>query len=138
MKQGEVPQNNSKTLSGQKKALYVQDSDGRYITELSSGWDVEEVVLNQAIERFLLREKEAINRAEKGLTSPLECHMYQRRMDVTVLSQSTGFFKCQIRRHFNPVRFERLSERKLTRYADALGISVDALKQLPSPCKENV
>ena len=80
MKQGEVPQNNSKTLSGQKKALYVQDSDGRYITELSSGWDVEEVVLNQAIERFLLREKEAINRAEKGLTSPLECHMYQRRM----------------------------------------------------------
>ncbi|MCB1667630.1 MAG: hypothetical protein R3E73_00955 [Porticoccaceae bacterium] len=137
MKQKDVPQNNSKTLGGQKKPLYVLGAEGEYVTELSSGWDVEEVVLKQALEQFLSCEQEAMQRAKEGLTAPLECHMYQRRMDISVLSQSTGFFKWQIRRHFKPARFSRLPEHKLARYADALDVSIETLKQLPLPSEQN-
>lgn len=131
MKKGEVPQDQSKSFEGQKKPLYVLNEDGEYTTELSSGWEAEEVVLDQAIAQFDLLCKDARRRVEQGVSSPLEYHMYQRRMDVTVLAQSTGFFQWQVRRHLKPEVFSLLSEKKLARYEEALGLSIADIKLLP-------
>ena len=131
MKREDVPQDDSPTLAGQKKPLYVLNSNGEYTTELSSGWDVEEVVLNQAIEQFEQKKNKTLERVRQELASPLEYYMYQHRMDLTVLAQSTGFFKWQVKRHLRPGVFNKLSERKLTRYAEALGMSVLELTTLP-------
>lgn len=137
MKREDVPQDDSSTLAGQKKPLYVLNEAGEYTTELSSGWNVEEVVLNQAIAQFETKTGTALQRARQGIASPLEFHMYQCRMDVTVLAQSTGFFKWQVRRHLSPDIFQRLPERKLQRYADALGLSVTELQSLPEQPAES-
>lgn len=131
MKQNEVPQDCAQTLGGQRKPLYVVNSEGKYTTELSSGWDAEEVVLQQAIEEFESKTRDALERVKNNQVSPLEYYMYFRRMDLTVLSQSTGFFQWQVKRHLKPSIFKKLSKRKLERYSDALGIEIKVLQSVP-------
>lgn len=131
MKKEDVPQHQSSSLAGQRKPLYVVDEHGRYTTELSSGWEVEEVVLHQALKQFQQLAEAARQRVEAGLSAPLEYHMYTRRMDLTVLAQSVGMFRWRVKRHLKPAVFNRLSAAILSRYAAALGLSVTALQQLP-------
>ncbi len=131
MREHEVPQDQARAFEGQGKALYALDEEGRYVLVRSSGWEAEEIVLDQALDEYQRCAQEALERARAGLVSPLEVHMYLRRMDVTLLAQSTGFFRWQVRRHLGPERFARLSSEKLARYADALGLSVEELVRLP-------
>jgi hypothetical protein len=116
---------------GQGKALYALDDSGAYTMVRSAGWEAEEIVLNQAIEECERQARDAHARARRGETSPLEYHMFQRRMDVVVLAQSVGLFKWQVKRHLRPHTFASLSPRLRGRYAEALGLSVDALNSLP-------
>ena len=69
----------------------------------------------------------ARTRSSLRVASPLEYHMYRSRMDVALLSQTTGLFRWRVRRHFRPEVFARLSPRLRQRYADALGLSPEAL-----------
>ena len=131
MKKDEVPQDQASALQGQRKAMYAVDDDGRYRVTGSSGWEAEEMVLDQAIEQYAQLTADAKQRVQRGLSSALEYHMYQRRMDVTILAQSTGFYKWQIKRHFKPAVFSALSPAKLQRYAEALGLSAAELGSLP-------
>jgi hypothetical protein len=41
MKQEEVPQENNKTLAGEKKAGYATNENGDYEAVASNGWEVE-------------------------------------------------------------------------------------------------
>lgn len=131
MKRDEVPQDNNRTLAGSRKAVYATDEEGHYRITESSGWQVEEIVTSMAAEDFARNAAAALERARKGETSPLEYHMYRRRMDLATLSQATGLWQWRIRRHFRPAVFERLPEKLLERYADALGLSTDDLESLP-------
>ena len=131
MKKNEVPQHNAKAFEGQSKALYAIDENGQYGIVPSSGWDAEEIVLDQAIAEFEQLCQQALDRIHQGNSSTLEYHMYRCRMDETVLAQSSGFFKWQVRRHLKPRHFSRLSDQKKMRYAQALGISLQALNSLP-------
>ena len=132
MKKEDVPQDQMKAFEGQTKPIYVLNENGEYITEQTSGWEAEEVVLNQAIAQFETPSKDARRRVEQGLSAPLEYHMYQCRMDLSVLAQSTGFFQWQIKRHMRPAIFSRLSNKKLAKYQEALGLSLEALQTLPA------
>jgi len=49
MKIDETPQDNIKTMGGLKKALYALDEKGRYTTCTTTGWEVEEIVLLDAL-----------------------------------------------------------------------------------------
>ena len=53
-----------------------------------------------------------------------------RRMDLDLLSQTTGFWKWRVRRHFRPEIFAKLSQRVLERYAEATGVPVEKLRGL--------
>lgn len=132
MDNSHVPQHNISTYAHNKKAIYATDNNGDYTIVASSGWDVEEEATRQALTELERLAADAAARVLAGEMSPLYFHMYNRRMDLQVLAESTGLFKWRIRRHFRPQLFARLSARMLARYADALGISTDDLGQLPA------
>ena len=131
MKKDEVPQHQAKAFMGRSKALYALDEQGRQVLTPSNGWEAEEIVLDQAIEEFVNAAADAWKRAKSGQSSPLEYHMYHQRMDVVVLSQSTGFFQWQVKRHLKPQHFNGLSAAKKELYADALGLKLEVLLALP-------
>ena len=131
MKNEEVPQQAAKAFLGHSKALYAQDASGHYGIVPSAGWEAEEIVLDQAIAEYDLAAAEALARAREGQGSALEVHMWRRRMDVLLLAQSSGFFQWQVRRHLRPGALEALPLSKQQRYAEALGLSLDALVRLP-------
>ena len=74
----------------------------------------------------------ALARAVAGETSPLEVHMYLRRMDLETLAATTGNWAWRVRRHFRPAVFSRLPDRVLNRYAEAMDLPIETLKRLPA------
>ena len=131
MKKTEVPQQNAKAFMGHSKLLYAVDESGRYVPAPSNGWEAEEIVLDQAITEYRRLAADAWRRAQAGETGALEYHMYAQRMDVLLLSQSTGYFKWRVRRHLKPGAFQKLPARIRERYADALGVTAERLDTLP-------
>jgi hypothetical protein len=131
MKRADVPQQNAKAFMGHSKLLYARDADGHYARVPSSGWEAEEIVLDQAIAEFERQAAETWQRARAGNASPLEYHMFRERMDVVLLAQSTGYWKWRVRRHLRPGAFQTLSAERRQRYAEALGKSPRQLDTLP-------
>lgn len=131
MKKTEVPQQNAKAFMGHSKLLYAVDETGRYVPAPCNGWEAEEIVLDQAIAEYQRLAADAWARAKAGSTGALEYHMFRQRMDVVLLSQTTGYFKWRVRRHLKPGAFQRLPAAMRERYADALGVATAELDQLP-------
>ncbi|MGH8446134.1 MAG: hypothetical protein ACREVL_12760 [Solimonas sp.] len=131
MKTEEVPQDALPYYGEQRKAVYAQDREGHYAAVPSSGWLAEATVTGDAIAEYERLAQAARVRVEQGDSSPLEYHMYARRMDVPTLAQSTAYWRFSVRRALRPQVFARLGQRRLQGYADALGIAVDELKKLP-------
>ena len=127
MREREVPQEGNRTLAGHRKAVYAVGENGKLRLVPSRGWEVEEIVTRQAVEDLERRAEEARSRALAGESSPLEYHMYRARMDVELLSQTTGLWRWRVRRHLKPAVFQRLPLALKARYAEALGIAVEVL-----------
>ena len=125
-----VPQDDSSTYAKNKKAIYARDEDGSVKVVGSTGWSAEETVTKQALEDLQRNAAEAYCEVKKGLKSPLYYHMYAVRMDLQVLSESTGFFKWTISRDFKPNVFAKMSEKRLAVYAEAMGKTNKELKVL--------
>jgi hypothetical protein len=130
MRERDVPQEGNATLAGHRKAVYAVGDDGRMRLIASRGWEVEEIVTRHAVEDLERRAHEARTRALAGRASPLEYHMYTARMDLALLSQTTGLWRWRIRRHFRPEIFRKLSGALKQRYAEALGIDPEGLEKI--------
>ncbi len=126
-----VPQQNISTYSGNKKAIYATDQDGQYTIVASSGWSVEEEVTRQALQELERLTEAAYHQVKANRRSPLFFHMYNRRMDLQTLAQSSGFFQWRIKRHFKPAIFKKLAHKTLARYGETLGISLEELRSIP-------
>jgi len=126
-----VPQEGNATLGGHRKLVYARDPQGRVVGAPSRGWEAEEIVTTHAVDVLQAQAQAARERAAAGAASPLEYWMYACRMDVALLSQTSGFWQWRVRRHLQPRHFARLSAAQLARYADALGLSVETLQRLP-------
>ena len=131
MKANKVPQDHISTYAENKKAIYATDEKGHYCVVASSGWEVEEEATKQALHELERLANDAYEEVARGDASPLLYHMYEQRMDLQVLAQTSGMFQWRIKRHFRPKIFVRLNDEFLARYSDVLGISIDALKVLP-------
>ena len=131
MEKDAVPQDASPTYGGLTKLLYAVDGQGKYTGVKSSGWDVESFSTELAVSEINRQRDDAWQRAHDGKTSPLEYHMYRNRMDFDTFVMATGIWRWRVRRHFNPQVYARLSDKVLTRYAQALNMSVAQLKTLP-------
>jgi len=133
-----VPQDNSSTYGEMKKAIYASTKEGKIKSVGSSGWDAEEIVTKQAIDELEEARMKALKEVQKGKKSPLYYYMYEIRMDLTVLSQSTGFFKWTIKRDFEPRVFLKISQKRLLAYSDVMGKTPEELKSVPRDLDERI
>lgn len=131
MKKDEVPQDARPEYHGERRALYAVDERGGYATVASAGWQADGIVNQQAVDEYRRLAQDAHARARAGAASPLEFHMHDKRMEVETLAQATGLWRWRVRRHLRPEVFAKLSPALRARYADALGVDVDALGRLP-------
>lgn len=132
MKKQDVPQDNSKSYQGQNKLVYAVDDSGHYQGVKSSGWEVESFATQLAVDDLNQQTSDALQQALQNEVSPLAYHMLARRFDIPTLAGASGFFQWQIKRHLRPAIFNKLSDKKINRYCDALKISRDTLFTLPS------
>ncbi len=131
MDKNEVPQDGIPSYGGRRKLFYAVDREGEYVSVQSSGWEAEAAATGSALDELERQRLDAWRRARCGSTSPLEYYMVCRRMDLALLSKTSGFARWRIRRHFRPAVYARLSDRALARYSEALGIDAATLTKLP-------
>jgi len=131
MRAEDVPQETSELFQHERKTVYAVNANGEYVLVKTGGSEVDFGPTLDAGEWFAEQAQRARQRVEQGISSPLEFWMYQQRMDVPTLAQSTGLWQWRVRRHLRPDIFPRLSDALLQRHADALGVAVATLKQLP-------
>lgn len=128
MKLSEVPQDKSSLENFTREVCYAKDDEGNYRTELSSGWNIKAEALDAAWEEVERLSNEARLLVANGSKSPIYYFMMVKLMDISILSAYTGFWKFSVKRHIKPSVFKSLSDKKLSRYADIFGITIDELK----------
>jgi len=125
-----VPQDMGALGKITKEVCYATDSSGKYVTELSSGWDVKIGALDVAWKDVEERIANAKQRVLNGEASPLLFFMEYRLMDIEILAGYSGFWQWQVKRHLKPDVFKKLSDKKLQKYADAFNVKVEDLKTM--------
>lgn len=130
MKKQDIPQDPSALDKYSKEVCYALDESGKYVTALSSGWEVKADALDvawQAIESRVAAAKESI---KQGEASPLLYYMELKLMDIEIVAAYTGFWKWQVKRHLKPRVFKKLSTKKLQRYATIFEVSVEEFQSI--------
>lgn len=127
MKKDELPQDKSALENFTREVCYVKNEDGKYETDLSTGWETKKVALDQAWEEIERRKQEAIEQIHQGAASPILYFMENALMDIPVLAGYTGLSKWRVKRHLKAKPFKKLSTATLQRYANAFDIELAEL-----------
>ena len=131
MKANEVPQDLKYFKDNVIRDInYALDEKGRYTSIVSDGWDVKNDALGTVWED-ILEECEPIRQqviAKK--ISPIAYHMKKNLQDIRLLSAYSGIPKRKIKKHLQYDVFMKLDDATLQKYADALRLTVDELKQV--------
>jgi hypothetical protein len=130
MKKEDVPQDLSSLGRITKEVCYATDDSGKYVTELSKGWDIKTMALDVAWQDIETRIEAARQKVINKEASPLLFFMERGLMDIGLLASYTGFWKWQIKRHLKPDIFKKLSNKKLQHYAEIFSVSVDDFKNM--------
>ena len=131
MKVNEVPQDLKYFKDNVIRDLtYAVDAEGHYTSVISDGWDVKNDMLGIVWED-ILEECEPIRQqvlAKK--ISPIAYHMKKNLQNIGLLSAYSGIPKRKIKKHLQYNEFIKLDETILKKYADALRITVEEIKQV--------
>jgi hypothetical protein len=130
MKKEDVPQDLSSLGKITKEVCYATDNSGQYVTQLSRGWDVKINALDVAWQDIEGRVAVAREKVLNNQASPLLFFMERGLMDIAILAGYASFWKWQVKRHLKPAVFEKLSYKKLQRYAEVFNISVEDIKNM--------
>jgi hypothetical protein len=130
MKKKDIPQDPSSLDKFTKEICYAVDDSGKYVTELSRGWEIKATALGVAWKDIEARVDAAREKVLKGEASPLLYFMELRLMDMGILSDYTGFWKWTIKRHLKPSVFQKMSLKNLEKYAEAFDVSIENLKNM--------
>ncbi len=130
MKKEDVPQDLSSLGKITKEVCYATDHSGKYVTELSRGWDIKITALDTAWEDIEDRIKIAGEKVSNGHASPILYFMERGLMDTGIVAAYTGFRKWQVKRHLKPAVFKKLSDKKLQRYTEIFNVSIEELKSM--------
>ncbi len=133
MKKSDAPQDDIEMYHGGRKALYTLADEGIFEITQSSGWNVEEAATLQAVDEFKRLEREAYEGFKEGKLSPLGVWMYRHRMSLATLSQCTGFWQWQVKRHLKQNVFNMLSVKKYAVYCDVLDLTLEELHHPKEP-----
>jgi len=132
MKKDKTPQQPHQMYEGESKGIYTVNAEGKYELSRTSGWDPETIALTQALNEIDRLSQQALKKVQQGLSSPLEYHMYAQRMDLAMLATAVGKFQWQVKRHFKPANFIKLTQQQIELYATVLGIDANTLKNIPN------
>ncbi|MDT8317028.1 MAG: hypothetical protein RQ824_03420 [bacterium] len=113
------------------RACYAENEEGKYEVVASKGWEVEKIVNSQAQAVIQKKIEAARKEALEGTASPIKYYMEINQMDVALLASNVGIWKWRVKRHLKPKHFNKLNSSILLKYAEALRISLDDLKNLP-------
>ncbi|MEO7766483.1 MAG: hypothetical protein ABIS01_03615 [Ferruginibacter sp.] len=130
MKKEEIPQDDGALNKLTREVVYAVDNSGKYVTELSTGWDIKATALDVAWEDIEQRVQAAKQKVIDKQASPLLYFMELKLMDMGILSAYTGFWKWTIKQHMKPAVFDKLPEKKLQHYATAFNVSIADLKTM--------
>ncbi len=130
MKKEDVPQDLSSLGKITKEVCYATDNSGKYVTELSLGWDIKITALDATWLDIQKRISVAKEKVLNNEASPLLFFMEKGLMDSGILAGYTGFWKWQIKLHLKPEIFKKLSNKKLQKYADVFNVTVEDLKNM--------
>lgn len=130
MKKEDIPQDYGSLSKATKEMCYAVDDTGKYVTALSTGWEVKATALSVAWKDIEERVAAAKQKVLNNEASPILYFMELRLMDVAIVSAYTGFWKWKISKHLSPEVFSRLPEKKLRKYAEAFNVSVEDLKTM--------
>jgi hypothetical protein len=122
----DIPQEPS-ILDGRLRACYAKNAAGRYEMATSKGWEVERIANQLAVAAVNAHIEQALAEVRAGKASALAYHMARAHMDARLLAAHSGFWVWQVKRHLQPRHFQRLTEKALRRYAEALGIDLATL-----------
>jgi len=129
MKEKEVPQDDEGLLDGKlREVCYAVDEDGNYVTVLSTGWTPKNAALKQAWADINERIELTRQSVMSGKVSPLAYYMEKNIMDIKLLAKYTGIPGWKVRRHLKPGIFVKLKDEIIGKYALALDITTDELK----------
>jgi hypothetical protein len=128
VKKSETPQDPSKLEGFTREVDYVVDESGKYISALSTGWEIKTSALNLAWDDIQKRVEEAKQKVLNGEASPVLFFMELRLMDPGILAAYTGFWQWQVKRHMRAEVFRKLPERKIKKYAELFEIKPEELK----------
>jgi hypothetical protein len=110
-----------------RKLMYAVGKDGKYTGVNSEGWEAENYALKQAWDDIeeTLTETEA--KVRRGELSPIAYFMQKNLMDTALLASYAGKWQWQVKRHFKPGVFKKLSPAVLGGYARIFNITIDEL-----------
>lgn len=129
MKKDQIPQDEGSLAKvGVSELCYAVDENGNYTTVQSSGWEVKNAALDESMQLIQERVNETKQQILEGKLSPIAYFMELHRMDLSILSSYVGIHRWFVKRHFNPKRFQKLSDKTLKKYADVFEISMEELK----------
>ena len=129
MKKDQIPQDDGSLAKvGVRELCYAVDENGNYTTAQSSGWEVKNAALDESMQLIQERVEETKQQVLEGKISPIAYFMELHRMDLAVLASYVGINRWFVKRHFNPKRFQKLSDKTLNKYADVFEISLKELK----------
>jgi|TARA_R110000737_G_scaffold75080_3_gene104514 hypothetical protein len=129
MKKSELPQDKGHLENFTREVCYVKNAEGKYEADLSVGWEVKNDALDNAWSDIDERIEQSKKSFLDGTSSQVAYFMERELMDIGVLSGYTGFWKWQIKRHMKSAVFNKLSDKKLSKYAEAFGVSIQELKK---------
>ncbi|MGB5217247.1 MAG: hypothetical protein WBN66_03000 [Smithella sp.] len=132
MKVNDVPQDDVFDYSqGIKKGNYALDDKGKYVMVPSKGWVVDEMINRMAYDEYKVKEEETRQAVLAGKKSPLAYYMELRQMTPAILGKTARIAAFRVKRHLRPEIFIKLKEAVLDRYAKALAITREELKNVP-------
>jgi hypothetical protein len=130
MKKEEIPQDLGALGKITGEICYAVDESGKYTTALSNGWEIKSSALDVAwkdVEQRIAAAKQKVLNKE---ASPLLFFMELRVMDIPIVSAYTGFWKWQVKNHLKYHVFQKLSDSKLSKYAELFEVSLPQLKTM--------
>ncbi len=132
MKKKDVPQDPSVLDNFTKEVSYAVDENGKYTTELSRGWEVKASALSVSWENIKERVESARQQVLSGQASPILFFLELRIMDIQTLAAYTGYWQWTIKRHMKPRVFEKLSQKRLEKYAEVFEVELDDIRNFKS------
>ena len=128
MKTSEIPQDESALKNFTDEVCYATNKDGKYEAVLSQGWSVKKEALDAAWDDIEEQKANALKDVRENKVSPIYFFMVLNLMDVALLAKYVGYWKFQVRRHFKPAVFKKMSDKKLAKYASVFKVSVEEIK----------